>query len=123
MRKPVFFETGMSQFTAEDAYSARAVKRVSQRMKITRRSSVVLVGMTDIQGDASTNQSLSQQRAEYVRDQLIREGVDANRITVVGLGEVEAQRKRAVDRRVEFVYHRTTKGAPDSDTLRDRFAK
>ncbi len=40
-----------------------------------------------------------------------------------GLGEVEARKQRAIDRRVEFVYHFSKKQAPSTDKLRARFGQ
>ncbi|MBT8061822.1 MAG: OmpA family protein [Xanthomonadales bacterium] len=44
-------------------------------------------GHTDSVGAAETNQALSEQRALAVRDALVGLGVDASRVTTIGLGE------------------------------------
>jgi outer membrane protein OmpA-like peptidoglycan-associated protein len=46
-------------------------------------------GHTDSDGDAVSNQLLSQQRADAVRDYLISRGVTASRITSRGFGETK----------------------------------
>lgn len=47
----------------------------------------VVEGHTDNVGKDSSNQSLSQRRAEAVRQELIADGVNAGRLTAVGYGE------------------------------------
>jgi outer membrane protein OmpA-like peptidoglycan-associated protein len=44
-------------------------------------------GHTDNSGSAETNQALSQQRANNVRDYLVRQGLDAGSLSAQGLGE------------------------------------
>jgi len=69
---------------------------------------VEVAGYTDSLGNNSINQSLSKRRANSVAIQLIKQGVDATRITSKGYGEnnpiasnkTEAGRK--INRRVEL---------------------
>ena len=66
-------------------------------------------GHTDNRGSDNLNQVLSQQRAEAVRDALVQRGVDASRITAVGLGKSvpaatnDTPEGRAKNRRVEVI--------------------
>lgn len=46
-------------------------------------------GHTDSSGGAATNKALSLRRAQAVRDALVAAGVDASRISTVGLGEAD----------------------------------
>jgi len=115
--KPVYFETGQAQLASDDRSSDRSLDCVARRMKVMKRSSVAVVGLTDITGDSGANQTLSEQRAAYVRSELMTRGVDGNRVDAMGLGEVEAKKKRAIDRRVEFVYYRSRKATPTADNL------
>ncbi|MGH8594306.1 MAG: OmpA family protein [Gammaproteobacteria bacterium] len=48
---------------------------------------VRLEGYTDNVGQESSNEMLSQKRAESVKDYLVSEGIDASRIKTIGLGE------------------------------------
>jgi outer membrane protein OmpA-like peptidoglycan-associated protein len=66
-------------------------------------------GHTDSDGADDYNMKLSQQRAEAVRDQLIKLGIDASRLTAKGYGETKpisdntTLEGKANNRRVEFV--------------------
>ena len=66
-------------------------------------------GYTDNSGSTAEKRSLSQKRAEAVRDALIAAGVDPRRITAVGLGDAQPMASnaneagRAKNRRVEVV--------------------
>lgn len=69
---------------------------------------VEVAGHTDSIGGDSYNQSLSQQRAESVRQYLITQGISAERLTAVGYGESEprasndTEEGRELNRRVEL---------------------
>jgi outer membrane protein OmpA-like peptidoglycan-associated protein len=72
-------------------------------------SKIVVEGYTDSTGSPQTNQELSQQRAEAVRQALVAEGVPAERVSAVGYGESRpvadnsSAEGRATNRRVEIV--------------------
>jgi len=51
------------------------------------QSSVTITGHTDSSGSAKFNQQLSEKRAQSVADYLVAQGVDGERISVVGQGE------------------------------------
>jgi len=48
---------------------------------------ITVEGHTDSTGSTEHNQKLSERRADAVRDQLLRDGVPASRVTVKGYGE------------------------------------
>lgn len=52
---------------------------------------IQLDGYADERGDAGYNQRLSEERAQFVRDQLIAAGVDPSRIRIAAHGEAVAQ--------------------------------
>ena len=52
---------------------------------------VQLDGFADERGDESYNQQLSEQRVNFIRDQLVAAGVDASRISATAHGESPAQ--------------------------------
>lgn len=51
--------------------------------------SIEIQGHTDDTGSQAYNQKLSERRAEAVKTELIRQGVNASRLTTIGLGETE----------------------------------
>ena len=89
--------------------------RDAEVLETLRRNPNIVVaveGHTDSDGDARYNESLSQRRAETVRDYLIARGVEADRLTALGYGESrpiadnstatgKAQNRRVVLRVVE----------------------
>jgi OOP family OmpA-OmpF porin len=69
---------------------------------------VEIAGHTDSVGDESYNQVLSEKRAQAVKDYLVRSGVAAERVSVVGYGEAQPRdtndtiEGRRLNRRVEI---------------------
>ena len=65
-------------------------------------------GHTDSSGDAASNQSLSQARADSVRSYLISKGIAAARMTAAGFGQTKPIADNATpdgrrrNRRIEF---------------------
>jgi outer membrane protein OmpA-like peptidoglycan-associated protein len=70
---------------------------------------VRIEGHTDARGSANLNQALSQRRAEAVREALVARGVDAARISAIGMGKDnpvapnDSEAGRARNRRVEII--------------------
>lgn len=70
---------------------------------------ISIIGHTDSVGSEAYNQGLSERRAQSVADYLISNGVDANRLSVEGRGEIQpvasnsTEEGRAQNRRVDFV--------------------
>ena len=66
-------------------------------------------GHTDNSGTPAHNQTLSQQRADAVKEQLVKMGIDATRLTTKGFGDTKpvsdntSLEGKANNRRVEFV--------------------
>lgn len=99
------FELDSAQITAS---SRPSLDRVAKALKAQDDFKVEIAGHTDSTGSASYNENLSDQRAKSVRQYLIDQGIDANRMTARGYGEMEPiasndnQSGRAMNRRVEF---------------------
>lgn len=80
----------------------------AQELRGQRITSIQVIGYTDASGRRSYNQRLSQRRADAVADQLSKLGLFAERIEVLGGGEITPRGKGAKraaddDRRVEIV--------------------
>jgi outer membrane protein OmpA-like peptidoglycan-associated protein len=74
--------------------------------KLAPDRTVLIEGHTDAIGREDYNLSLSQRRADAVRDYLVRQGIDATRLKDVGLGKARPLPGRDPDdpanRRVQF---------------------
>jgi outer membrane protein OmpA-like peptidoglycan-associated protein len=80
----VLFETGQTELKT-DAMSSLA--EVVDLLQSEPDKKIRIEGHTDSVGEASYNLRLSQQRADSVLATLVDLGVDAGRVTVVGMGE------------------------------------
>ncbi len=79
---------------------------------------LMIIGHTDSQASDAYNLELSRARAESMREYLIAQGVDANKLKVKGMGESEpiadneTEQGRFRNRRIEFVvYNESTMSA------------
>ena len=83
--------------------------RAWQAMQANMSLNVKLVGHTDSIGPEAYNQGLSERRAKSVMDYLLKNGVAASRMTMMGRGESQpiasnaTREGRAQNRRVEIV--------------------
>jgi OOP family OmpA-OmpF porin len=99
------FETGKDIILAGAEY---VLKDAATTLKNHPDLMIEVAGHTDDMGPGDTNYSLSERRANTVRDFLISEGIDPTRITAVGYGESQPIRDnrtpegRATNRRVEL---------------------
>ena len=90
-------------------YSIPELKRVASIIKINNLK-VEIDGYTDNIGDDRSNQVLSEQRANSVKEFLISEGCDASLLTIIGFGKTkpvasnENENGRAKNRRVELKF-------------------
>jgi outer membrane protein OmpA-like peptidoglycan-associated protein len=65
------------------------IRQVAQAAKTKGDARIIVTGHADTSGPPAYNMALSLRRANAVRDALVREGVSAIAITVVGKGESE----------------------------------
>ena len=91
-----------------------SIPELKLHAKIIKSSNyhVEINGYTDNVGSETYNLNLSQRRADAVREYLIKEGCDSNRLTSVGYGirridTNETEEGRASNRRVELVFKKT----------------
>ena len=102
----VLFDTGSATLQPE---SFAVVQEIASMLQDHPELRVRVEGHTDNQGDASANQSLSEQRANAVRAMLVGLGVGAERLEAAGLGQTHpvadngTEEGRRRNRRVELV--------------------
>jgi outer membrane protein OmpA-like peptidoglycan-associated protein len=95
--------------------SKEDLDNLSKYLNENKQVKAEIIGHTDGSGDDNANQILSQDRAESVRQYLIKKGVEPNRINAVGKGESvprstnETLEGRAMNRRVEVKLSQTEK--------------
>ncbi|MCB0326927.1 MAG: OmpA family protein [Bdellovibrionales bacterium] len=106
-KEKIYFASAKDQILDK---SIPTIKALGQKMRLTPAILKIRIeGHTDSQGGEAANLDLSQRRADSVRRALIAEGVEEQRMTAVGFGEVspidsnETASGRANNRRVEFV--------------------
>jgi outer membrane protein OmpA-like peptidoglycan-associated protein len=102
----VLFATGQSTLLP---IAQERLSQVAKALADNPNGAITVEGHTDSTGSASANDELSRHRAEAVREFLISQGVDKDRIRAVGLGssrpvaDNKTPEGRADNRRVEIV--------------------
>ncbi len=90
----------------KDGYS-QDIKDFSNFMKDMPEYSAQIVGHTDSKGSDAYNQKLSEKRANAVKELIIKDGVNASRLSSMGMGESQpvadnaTEEGRAENRRIE----------------------
>lgn len=101
----ITFETNSASITPE---SESILMKAYNTMIKNPRIEVEISGHTDSRGSNSSNQSLSEARANSVKEWLVAKGIDAGRITTVGFGEDkpivpnDSPENMLKNRRIEF---------------------
>lgn len=102
----VLFDTGKAELKAGAEVSMARLAAVMQEYPDRR---LMIEGHTDSMGEEDYNEILSRQRAESVRDALVKQGVSPDRLITKGLGEEfpvttnDTAAGRQQNRRVEIV--------------------
>jgi uncharacterized protein YegL len=100
------FDSGKSN--VKSTYNSE-IDRLANIMKKEPKLNFEIRGHTDDVGDEKSNQSLSQKRAEAVKNELIKKGIDKSRLTAKGFGESvpiadnKTKEGKFRNRRTEFV--------------------
>lgn len=102
--RTILFDTGKSTFKKE---TDPVLKAMTAIFKEYPKASFTIEGYTDSVGTEKSNQLLSERRANAVRDYLIANGINSDRLSAVGYGESnpidtnKTRAGRANNRRVE----------------------
>lgn len=80
----IFFDTGKSALASG---SRNTLSRIAEQLRNNPTLQIVVEGHTDSVGSDALNQSLSEKRAQSVRDYLVSQGFPPERISTVGRGE------------------------------------
>ncbi len=102
----VLFVTGQSVLLP---IAQERLNQVAQALKDQPNGNIVVEGYTDSVGSQASNEELSRRRAESVREYLVSQGVDKDRIRAQGMGpsrpiaDNKTPEGRANNRRVEIV--------------------
>jgi len=102
----VLFESGRAELK-EDAHTS--LVEVVDLLQSEPEKKIRIEGHTDSVGDAASNLKLSERRANAVLNALVSLGVDASRITTVGMGEDfpiasnDTEEGRSKNRRVDVI--------------------
>jgi outer membrane protein OmpA-like peptidoglycan-associated protein len=100
----VNFDT--NKYNIKDSY-VEDISSFAQFLKENPGYDAVVSGHTDSIGSSKSNQILSQNRADSVREAIIEQGIDGNRLTAIGEGETKPiasnmnKEGRAQNRRIE----------------------
>jgi len=95
-----------------DPRTKERVKRLAGLLNFVRDIKLEINGYTDDIGTPVANRNLSEKRANRVRDFLVTQGVDADRMKVFGRGETNfvasnrTSEGRAKNRRIEIVFYK-----------------
>ncbi len=85
------------------------LNNVAEIMKMNPSYKLKIQGHTDSYGNDNSNMQLSKDRAQAVKDYLVKKGIAASRLSAVGFGETKpvasnkTSKGRALNRRVELI--------------------
>ncbi|GEM_PF-3425839 len=112
---PVRFTTGAGALATPADYMR--VGQAAQRLQQDDQAVLLVAGYSDASGSASANFTISQARADLVKQLLVEAGVASERVVAKGLGELPDSGNPQADRRVEFVFSEAHDGLADEQEL------
>jgi outer membrane protein OmpA-like peptidoglycan-associated protein len=80
----VFFDWDRSNLSQQ---ALNTIKQAADQFRATGKARITATGHTDTSGPENYNMALSLRRANTVKDALVRDGVPATAISVIGMGE------------------------------------
>jgi OmpA-OmpF porin, OOP family len=104
-REVILFDVGAATINGDSLRVLDAIVSVALRCLDGK---IAILGHTDSDGEADSNRRLSEARAGAVRDTMIAAGIEANRLTAIGYGELrplatnDTPEGKAANRRIEF---------------------
>ncbi len=105
LKNDILFSTGSAALKPE---AKGDLQKIASILKKYPENQIVVIGHTDSTGSADLNQRLSEQRAQAVKIELIKAGVNPNKVQVIGMGPSQpvaannTETGRAQNRRVEL---------------------
>ena len=103
--KNLFFATGSAELQPASLAELNQLKELLQTHGSLR---LEISGHTDSDGPAELNQTLSEARANAVRDHLVAQGVNGDRLVAIGHGDAkpvaanDSDSNKALNRRTEI---------------------
>ncbi|MCR9655265.1 OmpA family protein [Vibrio parahaemolyticus] len=100
-------------FDSSEIKSTGSLDLLVQQLQDFPDDTIRIIGYTDASGSEEYNQRLSKRRAQSTADYLVEQGIDASRLTVIGMGENspiasnDTEEGRAQNRRVEVLFDTT----------------
>jgi outer membrane protein OmpA-like peptidoglycan-associated protein len=100
----LFFDTGKFTILPNSIPELKRIAKIIQENKLK----VVIEGHTDNVGEDAANLTLSEQRANAVKEFLVKEGCNPNQLSTKGFGKTkpvapnDTEKGRAQNRRVEL---------------------
>ena len=107
----VLFKSNSAELLPE---AQNRLQQVAQALNESKGAPLVIEGHTDSQGSDTFNKSLSEKRAQAVKDFLVKSGYQSSLIQVSGMGEADpvadntSAEGRANNRRVEIIVKQPT---------------
>lgn len=105
--KSIYFNSGKSTFSVNNSLSAASINKILKIIKNYPNTKFTIEGHADSDGSEELNQKISEDRANAVRNALIKGGANPDNLTAIGLGETKpaasnkSKKGKAKNRRAE----------------------